>query len=336
MKQLFFSLGFFSFGSMAFCQVGINNQNPKATLDVTAKTTDGSNAEGFIAPRLTGDQIKSGDSNYGTSQKGSLIYATAAVTSPSSKTGNITTEGYYYFDGNVWQKVGNNTDTWKYSGNAGTTAGTHFIGTTDNTDLVAKTNNTETLRITKNQKVLIGTSTLAPGANYSKLSINGRVQILDGSHGEGKVFSSDLNGVGFWAPPISVKYSTPYNLGGVIPETTIISNLSYGAHLTCSHGQYSPGTTNASWNVDIGSSTASVLGSNPIVIVSNTLSNNGSTFTVTNNHSNEVTVEVGGITHTFKIVQNVPFVQLRYSNNNASGFTTITGLNPLHIPWGVN
>ncbi|WNI36449.1 hypothetical protein [Chryseobacterium sp. SG20098] len=70
-------------------------------MDITPKTTDGSKPEGLLAPRLTGDQIKAGDAQYTTAQKGTIIYATAAVTSSSTKTANITAEGYYYFDGSV-------------------------------------------------------------------------------------------------------------------------------------------------------------------------------------------------------------------------------------------
>jgi hypothetical protein len=86
-------------------QIGINNPDPKATLDIAANTSDGSRPEGIIAPRLTGDQIKAADVVYGVDQKGTLIYATTAVTAASVKTANITAEGYYFFDGNIWQKV---------------------------------------------------------------------------------------------------------------------------------------------------------------------------------------------------------------------------------------
>ena len=95
--------------STTFAQVGINNNDPKATLDVTAKTTDGSKPEGIIAPRLTGAQIQLADTKYGTDQTGTLVYATSAVPTtpaPTSKFSNITGPGYYYFDGSVWQKVG--------------------------------------------------------------------------------------------------------------------------------------------------------------------------------------------------------------------------------------
>lgn len=101
--SLAFTLGFSMF---AFGQVGINNTAPKATLDITAKTTDGSKPEGVIAPRLTGDQIKDADAQYGSAQVGTIIYATSATNSPTTKTANITAPGYYYFDGTKWSGMG--------------------------------------------------------------------------------------------------------------------------------------------------------------------------------------------------------------------------------------
>jgi len=105
MKSKTHILAFTLISAISFAQVGINNTNPKATLDVTAKNTDGSTAEGIIAPRLTGDQIKSADTKYTIDQKGTIIYATAAVGASTIKTANITAEGYYFFDGTVWQKL---------------------------------------------------------------------------------------------------------------------------------------------------------------------------------------------------------------------------------------
>ncbi|CAA7390979.1 hypothetical protein [Chryseobacterium fistulae] len=85
-------------------QVSINNTTPKSTFDIMARTSDGSTPEGIIAPRLTGEQIKAGDINYTTEQTGNIIYATTAVGIASTKTINITSPGYYYFDGAIWQK----------------------------------------------------------------------------------------------------------------------------------------------------------------------------------------------------------------------------------------
>lgn len=167
MKKLFFTTSML-LSIAAYSQVGVNTDTPKGTLDVTAKKTDGTTAEGFIAPRLTGDQIKAADAQYGTAQKGIIIYATAAVGTSSTKTANITSEGYYYFDGSLWQKVSGAASGWGLTGNTGTTASTaaigspvnnNFIGTKDAQDLVVASNNQEVLRATSTGNVGIGIST---------------------------------------------------------------------------------------------------------------------------------------------------------------------------------
>ena len=135
------------FSFTIFAQVGINNNTPKATLDITAQTTNGSKPEGLLAPRLTGDQIQAGDAQYTAAQKGLIIYATAAPTAPSGKTANMTAEGYYFFDGTAWQKItgaaaGDTTnDAWiNDTGNAMVKVGTKADGTARSagTDFVVK------------------------------------------------------------------------------------------------------------------------------------------------------------------------------------------------------
>ncbi|WP_449401354.1 hypothetical protein [Chryseobacterium wanjuense] len=91
--------------NLAYSQVGINTADPITSLDVVAKTNDGSSAEGILPPRLTGDQIKAGDSQYLPQHAGVIVYATAPVGVPSTKTINITSIGLYYFDGAVWVKM---------------------------------------------------------------------------------------------------------------------------------------------------------------------------------------------------------------------------------------
>lgn len=91
-------------GTLILAQIGINSADPKATLDIVAKTTDGSRPEGIIAPRLTGNQIKLADTQYTGTLSGAIVYASSAVSISSPKTVNITVPGYYYFDGNVWQR----------------------------------------------------------------------------------------------------------------------------------------------------------------------------------------------------------------------------------------
>lgn len=120
MKKKIILLAALAISSLAYSQVGINNETPKATLDITAKTTDGTKPEGIIAPRLTGDQIKLGDAQYDTPQTGAIVYATAAITTTptvTDKTKNITAIGYYYFDGAFWQALkGSATEPWNVSG----------------------------------------------------------------------------------------------------------------------------------------------------------------------------------------------------------------------------
>lgn len=111
MQKSIILLGALTVSSLAYSQVGINNDTPKATLDVTAKSTGNTTAEGIIAPRLSGDDIKGKDTQYTIDQKGAIVYATAAVGSASTKTANITSEGYYYFDGTLWTKFGSGTAT---------------------------------------------------------------------------------------------------------------------------------------------------------------------------------------------------------------------------------
>ncbi|MDQ1162918.1 hypothetical protein QE422_003286 [Chryseobacterium sp. SORGH_AS 447] len=167
------------FSAVMYSQVGINNQSPKATLDITAKTTDGSKPEGIIAPRLTGDQIKAADGQYGSDQKGTIVYATSPVNSASTKTANINVEGYYYFDGSLWQKVGNTAaaNSWSLIGNAGTDPTVNFIGTTNLHPLLIKTNS--------NLAGYIGTAAsdnLTLGVNAGKANTTGNLNVFVGNN----------------------------------------------------------------------------------------------------------------------------------------------------------
>lgn len=105
MKKHIILLGAILSSGIAYSQVGINTEKPKATLDVMASPADTSKTDGFIAPRLTGDELKAKDGLYTALQTGAIIYATAAASPTTVKTANVTAAGYYYFDGSVWQKI---------------------------------------------------------------------------------------------------------------------------------------------------------------------------------------------------------------------------------------
>lgn len=98
------------FSSFAFAQVGINTETPQATLDVVGKPTDVTKLDGVIPPRITGDQLRA--KTYTATQTGALVYVSLADTAPAGQTIEVTSVGYYYFDGTKWQILKNaDTDT---------------------------------------------------------------------------------------------------------------------------------------------------------------------------------------------------------------------------------
>jgi hypothetical protein len=79
--------------------------NPKATLDITAKTDGTSAAEGLMIPRLTGDQIQTMTASIQPGTESLMIYATAVPASPTAKVSKITQPGYYFWNGNGWESM---------------------------------------------------------------------------------------------------------------------------------------------------------------------------------------------------------------------------------------
>lgn len=109
---------------IAYSQVGINTDAPQATLDVVATPADLTKTDGLIAPRIKGSELKLKDANYGIPQTGAIIYVTEALApiDTTAKTINVTTLGYFYFDGNLWQKMTTAatvyTEPWNVAGTA--------------------------------------------------------------------------------------------------------------------------------------------------------------------------------------------------------------------------
>ena len=112
MKKNIILLGTLIISSIAYSQVGINTDQPKATLDIKASPTSTTKIDGFIAPRLTGNELQAKDALYTNDQDATIIYATAPVTTATDKTFNVTSIGYYYFDktqgtAGRWMKITN-------------------------------------------------------------------------------------------------------------------------------------------------------------------------------------------------------------------------------------
>lgn len=109
MKKNIMIGGFLCIYTLSFSQVGINTSTPNATFDVAANSSSSSRPEGFIAPRLTGAQLKAKDAAYGVPQKGAIIYITEGLTAAetSTKTSNVISSGYFYFNGTEWVRFEN-------------------------------------------------------------------------------------------------------------------------------------------------------------------------------------------------------------------------------------
>jgi hypothetical protein len=91
--------------AISFAQVGINTKTPQSTFDVVGDPTDLTKADGIIAPRISGNNLANKDALYTAAQTGTIVYVTSGVVVPTAKTVNVTTVGYYYFDGVVWVKM---------------------------------------------------------------------------------------------------------------------------------------------------------------------------------------------------------------------------------------
>lgn len=181
-------------------QVGMPTNNPNKNSVLDLNKTDGTNDKGLLLPKvaLTG---ANNASPLSTHVAGMYVYNTATV----GTAGNAVSPGEYYNDGTKWLRMP--TSPWNITGNAGNTT-SNFLGTTDAVDLAFKTNNTEQVRITKTGNMLVGTNTIPTGGTNAKLIVNnnttaGALQIVDGSQANGKVLTSDVNGVASWEPPVS-------------------------------------------------------------------------------------------------------------------------------------
>lgn len=117
-----------------YSQVGINTENPKATLDVAGFPANAAAVDGIIIPRISGDELTAKDNLYGADQTGTIIYATSAASTPDVKTAEVTTVGFYYFDGSIWKTVGGGSDINLYKDN-GTLTGFRTVSMPSGTNL---------------------------------------------------------------------------------------------------------------------------------------------------------------------------------------------------------
>ncbi|WP_146941301.1 hypothetical protein [Chryseobacterium hagamense] len=85
-------------------QVGINTNLPKSTLDLTKSAA--STPDGLLTVRMTGTELAAKDNLYGADQNSAVVYVTAVPGTPTSKTSNITTPGFYFYNNGISKWVG--------------------------------------------------------------------------------------------------------------------------------------------------------------------------------------------------------------------------------------
>lgn len=181
------------FSTTVLAQVGINTESPKATLDIVASPTDLNKIDGVIAPRILGNDLANKDALYTTAQTGAIVYVTAAVSTPTAKTINVTSVGYYYFDGTVWVKMTSPTVT---ADNGLTKTGNNIqLGGTllKNTEIVSAGFNTS---FSGTGNVGIGTN--VPSERLDLGTGNVRIRDINGNVGNGTTdrrVVADANGV---------------------------------------------------------------------------------------------------------------------------------------------
>ena len=165
-----------------FAQVGINTDFPKATLDIVGSPTDPNKFDGVIAPRITASNLKS--KSYGSPQTGAIVYVTSPDVSPSGQTIDVTSTGYYFFNGdpsvNRWVKI--------VSGNLALNAVTTPYDTPNSGSLLLNDKH-YTVRIFGGN-----TGIILPDASTCK----GRIYILIGSNGISSKSISTVAGGGIY------------------------------------------------------------------------------------------------------------------------------------------
>lgn len=195
MKKFFLTaMSLWTIGSI-YAQVGVNTETPATTLHVLPGKTDGTTAEGIIAPNLKRSEVIAKDSKYATAQTGAMVYVSDLSGVLTTKTAKIITTGYYYFDGALWQPF---------------TSGSASV-TTANNGLTMNGTTTQLGGALIQATSITGTSLLTLA---TPTTVSGALQISSGSPGSGKVLTSDASGNATWAAN-----ATPwYKVGTTVPS----------------------------------------------------------------------------------------------------------------------
>lgn len=247
MKKTLLSLIFLGLTWYVNAQVGVGTNDPKATLDVRKSTnTPTTSVDGVIPPNMTKTELANkAASTYGNAQIGALVYVYDATGGTSglslSQVAQITTTGYYTFNGTVWIKLLNATDA--------DTTNDAWVNNSTNTRVELGTTSNGVTRVTGTEVVAtdagnLGLGIVAPttklhvvsgGTTTTPLSA---VTINDGTQALNRVLTSDNNGVAKWSEVTVSKVR-----GVMRPANSAIQLIGGGAGVTTNNNTISLTTT---------------------------------------------------------------------------------------------
>ena len=132
MKKVILTIGILAGVSSTFAQVGrvgINTDDPKATLHIKADKDNKDNNPGLIIPDVSKDKLDTGEPVEST-----LVYYSEGSNSAyinqndqSTTEGIGSKKGFYYYDGTDWQRIIRKAQFYMPSIVMPTTVGTHTI-----------------------------------------------------------------------------------------------------------------------------------------------------------------------------------------------------------------
>ncbi|MCS3867635.1 hypothetical protein J3D55_000551 [Chryseobacterium ginsenosidimutans] len=157
-KKLFITWAIF-LSVISLAQIGINQPNPSATLDVTAKVATGTTTttEGILIPRVTRERAQ----NMTGVPTSTMIYINEVITgTQTGTTANVGTPGFYYFNGTAWIKTDNNVyeNNGTLTGNRTVTQGASTLAFTGSATNAFSVDGTSLSIDASNHRVGVGTT----------------------------------------------------------------------------------------------------------------------------------------------------------------------------------
>jgi hypothetical protein len=244
MKNNIILLSAILLSGLASAQIGVNSPDPKATLDITAKSSTGTSRaiDGLLIPRVDRQRAQ----NMTNIPVSTLIYVNDITTGTQSDIAvAIDYPGYYYFDGTLWIKLNPNISGIDQDNNIYNTD-----GTLDTNRLVEQNDKTLAFTGTAVNAFSVDGSTLSVDAANNRVGIgtlapNSLFQVVGGEARIGGPSSQ----TGTLADPILRIHSNANKEGAGGALWFNENNTDYGYYLK--HNT-SGGTTNGKDGLSIG------------------------------------------------------------------------------------